>query len=246
MKITVRLDDITATMNWKNFRRMEELLDEYHIAPLLGIVPDNRDEKLMTDPPHPRYADKIREWQEKGWTLAMHGMYHRYTTRNGGMFPLNSYGEFGGVAIEKQEEMILAGKKRLKEMGITTEVFMAPAHSYDGATLKALQKGGFRYITDGFGKDPYRYKGMIFLPIAFMRERDIQKKNGYTTLVFHTNTMKEADFTRAGEIFREYEADFIPYSDYLQAEAVKRGLPGRAAEYALARTKRFLVKRKRG
>ncbi len=246
MKITVRLDDITTTMNWKNFDRMEALLDRYHIAPLLGIIPDNRDEKLMPDPPHPAFADRLREWQEKGWTLAMHGMWHCYTTQRGGMFPLNTYGEFAGVPIEKQEEMILAGKKKLEEMGVVTNVFMAPAHSYDRATLEALHKGGFRYITDGFGRRPYRYKGMVFLPIAFLRDRDIQRKNGYTTLVFHTNTMKEADFTRAEEIFRKYEADFIPYSDYLGTEAVKRGLPGHWAEYLLARTKRFLVKRRRG
>lgn len=241
MKITVRLDDITSTMNWENFHRLEALLDKYDIVPLLGIVPDNRDDNLMRDKTHPEFSQMIQQWKEKGWVLAMHGWRHLYTTKNGGIFPLNSFGEFAGVVKEKQVEMIRDGKKKLEEMGIATDIFMAPAHSYDRNTLEALRQEGFRYVTDGFGTQPYRRQGMIFLPIAFKKDRDIGKPHGYTTLVFHTNTMKDEDFYQAGRLFEQYEKDFISFQEYMQAEPVEQTLVARAGEYTKARLKRFLI-----
>ena len=44
MKIAIRMDDITADMNWKNFLALKELFDRHGICPLVGVVPDNRDE----------------------------------------------------------------------------------------------------------------------------------------------------------------------------------------------------------
>lgn len=43
MKIALRMDDITADMNWDNFFRLKELFDKAGVRPLLGVVPDNRD-----------------------------------------------------------------------------------------------------------------------------------------------------------------------------------------------------------
>ena len=51
MRIAIRLDDITADMNWEKFLRFKDLMDRYGIKPLLGIVPDNHDSKLKVDPP---------------------------------------------------------------------------------------------------------------------------------------------------------------------------------------------------
>ena len=46
MKIAVRLDDITPDMDWQRFFRFKALLDQYQVKPLIGVVPDNRDENL--------------------------------------------------------------------------------------------------------------------------------------------------------------------------------------------------------
>lgn len=43
MKIAIRMDDITPDMNWDNFLALKALFDKYHICPLIGVVPDNRD-----------------------------------------------------------------------------------------------------------------------------------------------------------------------------------------------------------
>ena len=46
MNITVRLDDITPDMDWERFYKFKALLDQYQVKPLIGVVPDNRDELL--------------------------------------------------------------------------------------------------------------------------------------------------------------------------------------------------------
>lgn len=240
MKIAIRLDDITPDMDWKKFRRIESLLDKYQIAPLLGIVPDNQDLNLKKSEPAEDFRACIKAWEEKGWQFAQHGWRHIYTTKKGGLFPLNRFSEFAGVAEEKQRDMIRDGKKRLEEMGIKTNIFMAPAHSYDKVTLKVLKEAGFQYVTDGFGTCPYEWKGLTFLPIAFQKSRDI-KKEGYTTLVFHTNTMTKQDFEDFEETLKKYKDDFISYGEYLKAPACGQTGIGKGKEYGMAVFKRTLV-----
>lgn len=241
MKIAVRLDDITPDMDWAKFRRLEKILDENHILPLLGIVPDNQDPNLKRNPAMPDFDVQIKTWEAKNWAFAMHGWKHIYTTKKGGLFPLNNFSEFAGAPKEKQREMICDGKKKLQDMGVVTDIFMAPAHSFDRHTLTLLKEAGFQYITDGFGVTPYQWKGLKFLPIAFWKSKDIEKSEGYTTLVFHTNTMNEQDFQDFEKIVQNHKNDFISYKEYLRIPAVKQTLSGRIKEYAMACLKRLLV-----
>ncbi len=53
MKILIRMDDIAPGMDMGNFRRFKRLLDEYNIRPLIGVVPENRDPKLMVEAMEP-------------------------------------------------------------------------------------------------------------------------------------------------------------------------------------------------
>ena len=66
------------------------------------------------------------------------------------MVPLNDFSEFAGLGFEQQFAMLEKGKAILESHGIKTDIFMAPAHSYDRNTLNALQKLGFTKMTDGF------------------------------------------------------------------------------------------------
>lgn len=159
MKIAIRMDDITADMNWKNFLALKELFDRHGICPLIGVVPDNRDENLRMDPPREDFWEYLGKLRGQGWVIAQHGQYHRYTTQKGGCFPLNRFSEYAGVPYEKQKSMIEEGKKILEEKGIRTDIFMAPGHTFDRNTLKALRECGFRYLTDGFGKHPIPGRG---------------------------------------------------------------------------------------
>ena len=61
----------------------------------------------------------------------MHGHQHIFISQHKGMVNNRVGSEFAGLSYEKQLEKILAGQKILKEHGIETDVFFAPAHSYD-------------------------------------------------------------------------------------------------------------------
>ncbi len=241
MKIAVRMDDITPDMNWENFLFFRQLFQKAGIAPLLGIVPENRDAKLHCEKAHEDFYEYMLALQKEGYCFAMHGCYHVYTTKCGGRFPLNSYSEFAGLPYEKQKELLAYGKEKLKEHGIETDIFMAPAHSYDDNTLRALKELGFNKITDGFGKVPYMEKGVIFYPISFLLSRSLKQKKGATTMVIHANTVTETDRKRYEQIFRDYGKNMISYAEYLNINPVKRTILDKVREYFLARLKRFLV-----
>lgn len=245
MKIAVRMDDITPDMNWDNFIFFLNLFEQTGIAPLLGIVPDNRDKSLTCEAAHDDFYNIMKSLENKGFILSMHGYHHVYTTKHGGMFPLNRQSEFAGLSFEKQREILKSGREKLKQNGIDTDIFMAPAHSYDKNTLRALKEVGFTRITDGFGKMPYIYRGLTFYPISFMMSRSLRQKNGATTLVLHANTVTEADKERYTKIFREYGKNMISYSEYLKMEPVTRTVFGRALEYLLAKCKYLLVRLKK-
>ncbi len=241
MKIAIRMDDITPDMDWEKFDRFRALMEKYHVKPLIGIVPDNQDPNLSRDPEREDFWEQMKGLQEQGWILAMHGCHHIYTTQKGGLFPLNCFSEFAGVPYEEQLRMVREGKRILEEHGIATDFFMAPAHSYDDNTLKALQAEGFTRMTDGFGQRPYLYKGMTFYPISFRMERTLQQKEGASTLVVHANTMTEKDFAKYEQIFQTQE--LLPYPEYIYMQAEKRGLLGHLKEYGMATVKRLLVAR---
>lgn len=261
MRITVRLDDITPDMDWERFYRFKALLDKYQIKPLIGVVPDNRDENLRAGgacklAPGSEQAQAegrkapedfwayIRQLQDQGWQVAMHGFRHIYATKKGGLFPLNDFSEFAGLPFEEQRRMLAEGRRILEERGILTELFMAPAHSYDGNTIRALKETGFKGLTDGFGDRPYEWRGLCFYPISFKLSRTLKKKSGYSTMVVHTGTVSREDLLRyEGYLLRE-DVQWISYEEYLGQPVVKRGTAGRAKEFLMAKGKYLIGKMK--
>jgi len=244
MKIAVRLDDVTPDMDWQRFLSFKALLDKYQVKPLIGIIPDNRDENIRGEKEGaPRdFWGYVRELEEKGWSIALHGYRHLYTTGKGGIFPLNHFSEFAGVSYEEQCRMLSEGKRILEEKGIETKLFMAPAHSYDHNTLKALLANGFTGMTDGFGDRPYSYKGITFYPISFHLGQTLKKKKGYSTMVVHTGTIREEELRRYEEYFEKPGVEWISYEEYLKQEPVKCSILSRWKEFIMAKLKHLLVK----
>ena len=243
MRIAIRMDDITPGMDWKKFQRFKDLLDANGIKPLIGVVPDNRDKKLCIDDEKPDFWEYIKELQQEGWVIAMHGYNHLYTTREGGLFPIGSKSEFAGLSLARQNEMISKGKEILRSKGIRTDIFMAPSHSFDKNTLRALKSNGFYIITDGFGTEPYREKGMIFYPISVRRGRSLKdKRDGIVTFVYHANTMDEKDFASLENLLSTDKV--VSYDEYLKFEVTDRPAFQSAAMYMIAFLKRTVVKLK--
>ncbi len=240
MKIAIRIDDITADMNWDNFYAFKSILDQYHIKPLIGVVPNCKDENLCMQEAKADFWDCIRQVEREGWTIALHGYEHLYTTKKSGSFPLNNFSEFAGVPYEKQGEMIRYGGQVFQEQGIHTDIFMPPGHTFDHNTVKVLLENGYTTITDGFGKMPYYKNGMKYLPISFLQSRSLKETNGYTTFVYHLNGMSLEAINQFGNMVKEHENRFLSYDQYVKAPAKKQGIIGICTEYSMAKAK-FLI-----
>ncbi len=241
-KIVIRIDDICPDMDWDKMDRFERLLDKYSVKPLIGVVPHNRDPLLTGGENRADYADWLLRKQAEGWKIALHGCYHIYTSKSGGIFPLNDFSEFAGIDPERQKNMIKKGIRRFRELGIRSDIFMAPAHAYDRNTLRILKAAGFKYVTDGYGNEPYTYAGLTFLPIARLRKLELKGKNGISTFVVHTWEMKDKDFEEYEELFKNMREHFADYGEMLDYPPRKRGTAGMLAEYAAAKAKSMMGK----
>ena len=245
IRIAIRIDDITENMDWQKFLRFKGLLDRYGIKPLIGVVPDNQDDMLniSKDGAPEDFWAYIKELQEDGFTIAMHGVNHIYTTKKGGNFPLNHFSEFAGLPYEEQLELLSYGVDIFNQHDIATDIFMAPGHSFDDNTLKDLKLLGFTKITDGFGKNPYNYKGFTFYPISFKKSSTLKADNGYSTLVFHLNGMKDSEFDAFERLLnKQKKYKFISYNEVLSVASVNRGFAGSIYEHLCANVKHILVK----
>lgn len=242
MNISIRMDDITPDMDWARFLRFKELCDLYQVKPLIGVVPENQDSMLHIDEARSDFWEYLLQLEKEGWIIAQHGCTHIYSTRKKGCFPLNAISEYAGKTYEEQLANLKKGKEILESHGVYTDIFMAPAHSYDKNTLKALKATGFTKLTDGFGKQPYEWMGLTFYPISFKQSNSLKQENGYTTFVVHVNTMNDKDFERYEKLFAKQRDKLISYQEYLAVSPEKRGAIGRAKEYLLASSKYILVR----
>lgn len=240
MKITVRLDDITPDMDWDKFERFKKVLDEHDVKPLIGVVPDNKDEKLSCGPVHEDFWTYVKELQNSGWVVALHGFNHIYTTKEPGIFPIGGKSEFAGLPYSAQDDMLREARRIFVSHDIRTDIFMAPSHSFDKKTIKSLKKNGIHRITDGFGTMPYSRYGMTFYPIAVKKSSSIKDtRDGYTTFVYHVNTMNDKDFDNFRQLFDK--ATVVSYSELLGVDPIERGVFGNLCEYITAKTKYIVM-----
>ena len=205
----IRFDDITPDMNWSKFNQGIELLKKYDIKPLLGIVPDNKDENLSIDNYCDEFFDIMVEYQKEGYIFAQHGYTHIYETVDSGVLGINNFSEFAGLSYEIQNNKIQNGKKILEEKGIKSNIFMAPGHSFDLNTIKALRENGFDYITDGMSDRVYIRNEMTFIPCTL---RSWNKLSGVDTICIHTNVMNDNSFRNLERFINENRKDIVDYT----------------------------------
>lgn len=245
-KVGIRFDDITPTMNWMKFYKIQRVLDELGIKPLLGVVPDNRDDNLKVDRENKEFWNWVRECQAKGYSIAMHGYQHLYETKKGGLLPVNHFSEFAGEDVALQNKKITEGKKIFDKHGVGTNVFMAPGHSFDKTTIKILSQQGFQYISDGYGRHVYYRKECPIRFIPIMSE-DEYLREGYelTTAVFHLNTC-DRNMLRNCEMFlRKNRKIIVPYSDFFNLESRAQTVGERMEELIVVTRMRRKMQRRR-
>ena len=209
-KYILRLDDACEKMDIEKWDRMEKLLDQYNIKPLVGIIPHCEDPIMDRYPVNINFWLKVQNWLNKDWSIALHGYNHVYSTECGGINPVNKRSEFAGEALEVQKEKIRKGVSIMREHGINPKIFFAPSHTFDENTLIALrEESDINVISDTIANDVYYDKGFYFVPQQSGRVRNLPFK--IVTFCYHPNVMEEKDFKILNKFLDKHRGKFINF-----------------------------------
>lgn len=213
MPYLLRLDDASEYMDIEKWHMLELLLNRYSIKPIVGVIPQNKDKDLTARFPfNPNFWGLCDVWLKNGWTLAMHGSTHEYSTSEGGLNPVNQYSEFAGVAYDIQERKIQKGLEILQNHGIFPKIFFAPAHTFDENTLLALENNSnIRIISDTIAMDVYKEKEFFFIPQQSGKARKLPFR--IVTFCYHPNNMTRKSFAHLEEFFSKNARNFIRFED---------------------------------
>lgn len=215
-KYIIRLDDSCPTAHKNNWYRIEKILDEFAIKPIVAVIPDNKDASLFYEPEDTKFWKKVKNWQNKGWSIALHGYQHSFhkVKRHNMIFPFYNRSEFGELSLKTQRDKIKIAYQMFKSQNIFPEVWVAPAHSFDDITLEALKtETEINIVSDGISFYPFHRNRLLFVPQqlwAFKR-----KYLGVWTICLHPNTMQEQDFSNLEKNLNKYHQDFIGIHDAL-------------------------------
>ena len=211
----LRFDDLCPTANWEIWNRVEELLDEFGVNPIVSVIPDNRDKALVVGRPGENFWDRVQSWQRRGWTIGLHGYQHCYLTRKAGMYGRSAISEFAGLPYEVQEIKLHNAVRIFQEHEVKPEVWVAPAHSFDANTIEALLRMGVRIINDGYALYPYTdERGMVWIPQQVGRFRNLPI--GIWTICFHFNRWNDDDLKRFRADLQRFRPHILSVSDVLQ------------------------------
>ncbi len=202
-KYIIRFDDICPTMNWDIWEKIEKILIEQEIDPILAVVPDNKDKSLMIGEAHLGFWDTVRSWQARGWTIGVHGYQHIYVTDRAGLVGINNRSEFAGLDEHEQESKLNNALALFQQEEITPEVWIAPGHSFDTITLRLLKKLKIGVVSDGFYLSPNTDSlGIIHVPQQLWRLRRLPF--GLWTVCYHHNGWTSSDVDRLRSDIQRY------------------------------------------
>ena len=212
-----RIDDITPGMDWEKFYKFMELFHKYHVVPLIGVVPENIDPALTVGREEAAFWKIIKRLKEDGKIeVAQHGYQHKYTTEYIQPFQricgFKPQSEFYGLSYMLQYEKIKAGKEIFEKNGISVDIWMAPGHSFDRNTVKALRKLKFRAVTDGIGLFPVKKEGMTFIPQQ--EWGPVKSHIGVKTICLHLNGANDELYRRIEKHLKS-NPHVVPFSSVL-------------------------------
>jgi predicted deacetylase len=210
----IRFDDICPTMNWPIWRRVENLLVRYEVTPILAVVPDNRDPKLMVQARNGEFWDRVRSWQERGWTIGWHGYQHLYSSHSSGVVGIHDGSEFAELPEEVQRAKLVAAAAIFLDQRVSPKVWIAPGHSFDATTVRLLAEFGVSVISDGFYWHPVERDNCIWLPQQLWRFRSFPL--GMWTVCLHINSWKEDELFAFEEDLQRFSAAITSVDSVLE------------------------------
>lgn len=190
----IRLDDASEYEDKKKWERIKKLLNKYEIKPIIGVIPNNKDNSLVKKyEKNENFWNEIKELKENGWIIAMHGFDHKYISNSGGINPIQKRSEFAGIPLKKQKQKIKDGISIFEKNGIYPDVFFAPSHTFDENTIIALKENSnINIISDTIASDVYFKHGMYFIPQQSGKVRKLPFKT--VTFCYHPNEMEDCDY----------------------------------------------------
>ncbi len=213
--LLLRFDDIAPNMNWELMDKCEKLFLKYKIKPIVGVIPDNQDEELLSFPFRNNFWNKIKKWQTYGWEVAIHGYNHKYTadTKKKDFFNYGGKSEFFGFSLDSQVSKIKNSIKIFKMNNIKVRCFFAPNHTYDKNTFEALKINGINEIIDGYGLFPYDKFGIKFIPQLFYNT--VLLPYGIQSTQIHLNNWGSKDFDKFKTFIEKNHNKIISYEQAL-------------------------------
>ena len=209
--ILIRLDDIAENMNWDLMEKSELLFEEYGIKPILGVIPNNKDNELLSYSKKNNFWEQVWNWRDKGWEIAMHGYTHVYDKicKNEDYFNYGGGSEFCGHTLETQISRIKNGLQKFKNEKIKIRSFFAPNHTYDKNTFIALKNFRINEVIDGYGLMPYIENDIKFIPQLFYKVFALPF--GIQTLQIHLNYWEQKDFDNFEKFIKKHSNKIITY-----------------------------------
>jgi len=187
----LRIDDLCPTVSARRWQQFQSLIKEFHLHPILAVVPDNQDPELQVSPPDPDFWNCMRALEAGGAAIGLHGYRHLCASRGRSLVDLHRIAEFAGVPVETQREWIGEGIGILRGHGLDPKIWVAPRHGFDQHTIQALLVEGISLLSDGFTRAPFLRSGMIWIPQQLWAP--VEKERGLWTICVHPNTASDAE-----------------------------------------------------
>ena len=216
----LRVDDLCPSVNPDHWFGVRDLIRQSGIRPILAVIPDNQDEALGTSPLHEDFWEEMCAMQREGATIALHGYRHRCSSRAKGLLPLHRRSEFAGQPLIEQCNRIRNGLVLLRDRGLNPRLFVAPNHSFDRGTLRALSAEGLPYLSDGFARVPFVRDGVTWIPQQLWGP--VRRKKGLWTICIHPNSEGSLRLKELGHFIKKHRDRFTSFDKVLEGFA-----PGR-------------------
>ena len=217
----VRFDDVCPSMNWSVWREVERILVAADVKPVVAVVPANEDPDLNVGAPEERFWDIVRGWQARGWAIGMHGYQHRYVTNEAGLVGLNRRSEFAGVPAAEQADKLRAALDIFHKESVRPDVWIAPGHSFDDATVGVLKELGVEAISDGFYLSALRdAREMLWIPQQMWSLQF--RPFGLWTACYHVNRWRSDDVARFERDIGLYRARITSIKQVVSTAKIRR------------------------
>jgi predicted deacetylase len=236
----LRFDDLCPTVSRERWRLCRALIDEFHVRPILAVVPDNLDRDLRVSPADAGFWRELRALEKAGATIGLHGYHHLRQSRGRSFVPLQQASEFAGVPAHWQRTWISEGLAILRNEGLNPRIWVAPQHGFDGNTLSALKAESIDLLSDGFARVPFVRGGLTWIPQQLWAP--LEKSHGLWTICTHPNTASPAQiealraflrchahqFTSVDAVMTELPVSALTLAEQMYAQmAMQRILMGR-------------------